>query len=261
MAVDAPALETAADHLKAALKNGGNIVVFTGAGVSKESGIPTFRDAQTGLWASYDPQDLATREGFTQNPKLVWDWYDSRRNTVWDTTPNPAHQAIAELETLIETSYPTCGFTLITQNIDNLHRRAGSKAVLELHGNIFRYKCLNYGHPYSPELMPDLGEHRPPKCPHQNCNSDIRPDVVWFGEMLPTQTLEQAFTAAQEATVMLVVGTSGVVHPAASLPVVANEAGAVLIEVNPEPSELSLIMDCYLQGPAGKILPTLMTEN
>lgn len=229
----------------------GSLVVLTGAGVSKESGIPTFRDAQTGLWANYKAEDLATREGFLSNPAMVWNWYDFRRNTVWQAQPNPAHQALAQLETL----FPA--FTLITQNIDNLHQRAGSQTVLELHGNIFRYKCLDHNHPVSLDLLADA-EASPPHCPV--CNAWVRPDVVWFGEMLPPQVLERAFSAAQQASVILIVGTSGVVHPAASLPQVAKEAGAIVIEINPEMSALTpFVVDHFLQGPAAGVLPALQS--
>lgn len=242
--------EKALEALHHCLNNKGSLVVLTGAGVSKESGIPTFRDAQTGLWANYRAEDLATREGFLENPKMVWEWYDFRRNKVWDTQPNPGHFALAELETLFQR------FTLITQNIDNLHQQAGSRNVLELHGNIFRYKCLDNNHPISLELLenPDAS---PPSCPY--CNAYVRPDVVWFGEMLPEITLRQAFEQASSADVMLIAGTSGVVQPAASLPVTAKESGATVIEVNPEMSALTpLVVDLFLQGPSGSILHELL---
>lgn len=241
--------EKALNILRHCLQTNGNLVVLTGAGVSKESGIPTFRDAQTGLWAKYRAEDLATREGFLQNPQMVWDWYDFRRNTVWDAQPNPGHLALAELETL----FPQ--FTLITQNIDNLHQRAGSQHVLELHGNIFRYKCLDNNHPVTLELLenPDAS---PPQCPL--CNSYVRPDVVWFGEMLPEHTIKQAFEQAAKADVMLIAGTSGVVQPAASIPATAKEAGATVIEINPEMSALTpFVVDIFLQGPSGTFLREL----
>lgn len=245
-------LEIAQQKLKAAKR----IAVLTGAGISKESGIPTFRDAQTGLWANYKAEDLATREGFLANPQNVWDWYDFRRNRVWDTEPNAGHLALATLEQACAAQRKH--FTLITQNIDNLHKRAGSVTVLELHGNIFRYKCLDKNHPVSLDLLSDQArEERPPSCPL--CNSMVRPDVVWFGEMLPEFTLQSAFEAAQNCDVMLVVGTSGVVQPAASLPGMAKRNGAFVIEVNPEPTELTMFaVDLYLQGPSGMILPALI---
>jgi len=228
----------------------GNFVVLTGAGVSKESGIPTFRDTQTGLWANYRAEDLATREGFLNNPQMVWDWYDFRRNKVWDAQPNPGHMALAKMETLFHR------FTLITQNIDNLHQRAGSQQVLELHGNIFRYKCLEKNHPVSLELLENPNAS-PPNCPV--CNSYVRPDVVWFGKMLPEIILNRAFEQASSADVMLIAGTSGVVQPAASIPAAAKEAGATVIEINPEISALTpFVVDYFLQGPSGSILQQLL---
>lgn len=247
---DNAALTQALNVLSECLNSQGRLVVLTGAGVSKESGIPTFRDAQTGLWANYRAEDLATREGFLNDSKMVWDWYDFRRNKVWDAQPNPGHFALAELEQLFSQ------FTLVTQNIDNLHQRAGSQAVLELHGNIFRYKCLERNHPVSLDLLAD-SEASPPHCPI--CNSMVRPDVVWFGEMLPELVMNRAFASAEQADVMLIAGTSGVVQPAASIPQVAKEAGAVVIEVNPEMSALTpFIVDYFLQGPSGVLLEQLL---
>lgn len=247
---DAAIFNKALDALVDVFHRQGNLVVLTGAGVSKESGIPTFRDAQTGLWANYNPEDLATREGFLQNPKMVWEWYDFRRNKVWDAQPNPGHHALAAMEEL----FPH--FTLITQNIDNLHYRAGSHNVLELHGNIFRYKCLENNHPVSLELMENQTDS-PPHCPR--CNSYVRPDVVWFGEMLPEAVLSKAYAEASTADVMIIAGTSGVVHPAAGLPAMAKDAGATIIEVNPEMSALTpFVVDLFLQGPSGEILTQLL---
>lgn len=238
------------------LRNAGNLVVFTGAGVSKESGIPTFRDAQTGLWANYAPEDLATREGFLRDPKMVWEWYDFRRNKVWDVAPNDGHHALVRLEAW-QTQQTGRHFTLVTQNIDNLHHRAGSRAVLELHGNIFRYKCLDRNHPVRLDAEWSKPQDTvPPLCPQ--CGSYVRPDVVWFGEALPEGVLSQAYQAAESADVMLVIGTSGVVYPAADIPVTARRHGAFLIEINPEPSALSSIMDVFLQGPSGIILAELI---
>ncbi len=243
--------EQALDALLDVYHRQGNLVVFTGAGVSKESGIPTFRDAQTGLWANYNPEDLATREGFLKNPRMVWEWYDFRRNKVWDTQPNPGHTALANFETLFS------NFTLITQNIDNLHQSAGSQQVLELHGNIFRYKCLDKNHPVSLDLLDGNAEELPPHCPV--CNSYVRPDVVWFGEMLPDIILSRAFDAAAKAELMLVAGTSGVVQPAASIPATASEAGATVIEINPDMSALTpFVVNLFLQGPSGRILSDLL---
>ncbi len=230
-----------------------SMTVFTGAGISKESGIPTFRDAQEGLWANYSPEDLATPQGFRKNPRTVWEWYDFRRNKVWTVKPNPGHYAIVDIEDRVTAAgYP---FTLITQNIDNLHQEAGSSRVLELHGNIFRYKCLDSNHPAPFDDFKDSTDV-PPRC--KRCNSYIRPDVVWFGEMLPEPILTAAFEAAGETEVMLVVGTSGIVHPAASIPILAHRNGACVIEVNPEESALTPMVDIFLKGPSGIMLPELV---
>jgi NAD-dependent deacetylase len=235
------------------------VAVLTGAGVSKESGIPTFRDAQTGLWANASPEDLASRPGFTKNPRLVWEWYDYRRNRAWQSPPNDGHHALVQLESRINTRAEG-HFTLITQNVDNLHTRAGSQQVLELHGNIFHYKCLDCDRPIElqldPSRQPDPAEPLPPRCPQ--CNGYVRPDVVWFGEALPEKVLREAYRASETAEVMLVVGTSGVVYPAADLPMAAKRHGAFLAEINPEPSALTPAMDAYLAGPSAQLLPALL---
>jgi NAD-dependent deacetylase len=251
------------------------IVVLTGAGVSKESGIPTFRDAQTGLWAKYDPHRLASREGFLADPACVWGWYDFRRNKVWCVQPNPGHQAIRQLETICQQAEPKRVFTLITQNVDNLHQQAGSEQVLQLHGNIFETKCLDCERPFelSKKALQDTLQDQsaegegvfdadeddlplPPTC--DVCGGWIRPNVVWFGEMLNDGILSSAYQASREADVMIVAGTSGVVYPAADLPAQAKRSGAVLIEVNPEPSALSPLMDVSLKGTSAELLPDLV---
>jgi NAD-dependent deacetylase len=228
-------------------------VVLTGAGISKESGIPTFREAQQGLWAQYDPQRLATMQGFLANPKLVWDWYQFRLGLVERAQPNPGHRAIAELELRLPQ------VTVITQNVDGLHRQAGSQHVLELHGNIRRFKCLR-GH--GNLSMADLAgqDAAPPLCPHPGCDALVRPDVVWFGEALDYRVLNQAVAGSEACDVMLIVGTSGVVQPAASLPYHAWNARARIIEVNPQPSELTDLAHIYLPGPAGEVLPQVLAE-
>lgn len=226
-----------------------HLVVFTGAGVSKESGLPTFRDAQEGLWARYDPEELASVAGFRRDPALVWRWYEYRRNLCRAAEPNPGHRAIAELERWVPR------VVVITQNIDDLHRRAGSREVIELHGNIFRYKCLDANHPVDLETLPD-SEEIPPRCP--TCGSLVRPDVVWFGEYLPEGAFERALAEARRCDVMLVVGTSGVVQPAAMLPHEAAQHGATLIEVNPRPSGITPLADIFLQAPAGEALPRIV---
>ncbi len=199
------------------------VAVLTGAGVSAESGVPTFRDAQTGLWARYDPTQLATPDAFRRNPALVWDWYAYRRDLIAAARPNPAHYALAEMETL----FPD--FTLITQNIDDLHRAAGSRAIIELHGNIRRVKCAGCGKATSAW---DDSREKPPRCVH--CGGLLRPDVVWFGESLPPDALRRAVAAAERAQVFFSIGTSAVVEPAASLPRAARRRGALLVEINPE---------------------------
>ena len=225
------------------LRSADHTVVLTGSGISAESGVPTFREAQTGLWARFDPQDLATPEAFGRDPKLVWEWYEWRRKLVAQASPNPGHLAIAELERLIS------GFTLVTQNVDGLHQRAGSREIIELHGNIRRTKCSVEG-----VAVDDYDEDdTPPLCP--SCGAPLRPDVVWFGEMLPPGVLEAASEAARGADLFLSVGTSSLVYPAAALPFEAIENGAVLVEVNPGETPLTPHADYALRARAGEVLP------
>jgi NAD-dependent deacetylase len=226
------------------------LVVLTGAGISKESGIPTFREAQDGLWAQYDPMEMASEAGFRKNPKLVWEWYEYRFGMIKSARPNAGHLAIAELESLVPQ------VTVVTQNIDGLHAAAGSTTVLELHGSIQRYKCLSGRHTGF-TLDDVLGQaEKPPRCP--KCGELLRPDVVWFGEYLPEDAMRKAYDASQHCAVMLVVGTSGVVQPAASLPYVAARTGALIVDVNPEPDEISEMADIFLQGKGGTVLPELV---
>lgn len=223
------------------------IAVLTGAGISAESGIPTFRDALTGLWAKYDPQELATPEAFERQPQLVWDWYAERRAKVAACAPNPAHLALAELERRVP------GFLLITQNVDGLHVRAGSRNLVELHGNIARVKCSREG------IVVDAWEEgpRPPPCPR--CGAPLRPDVVWFGEMLPEGELARAAEAARACEVFLSVGTSNLVEPAASLTWMAHRHGATVIVVNPSmEGQREGVGIIHLEGRAGEILPLLV---
>ena len=231
------------------LRSAQRVAVLTGAGVSAESGVPTFRDAQTGLWAHYDPQQLATPQAFRRNPKLVWEWYQWRRELISAAEPNPAHFALAEMERRIPT------FTLITQNIDNLHREASSRNVIELHGNIRRNKCFAEGHVVTEwESTAD----KPPRCPE--CDAFLRPDVVWFGEALPSDALATAIAATRASDVFFSVGTSAAVHPAAALPLEAVENGACTVEVNPQETRVSGWMDYTLSAPAGEALPVLVTS-
>ncbi len=230
-----------------ALRNAQHIAVLTGAGVSAESGVPTFRDAQTGLWSKFNPQELATREAFARNPKLVWEWYAHRRELVARAKPNAGHYALAELERRAKK------FTLITQNIDGLHERAGSKNIIELHGNIFRTKCFREDTRAANWFPTD---EIPPRCPR--CGSYLRPDVVWFGETLPRRALDESFRAAESCDIFFSIGTSGVVEPAASLPFIALQNGAMVIEVNPEETPLSESATFVLRGGAGQVMPRVL---
>ena len=216
------------------------LVVATGAGMSRESGIPTFRDAQEGLWARYDPQQLATRQGFRDDPARVWGWYNYRRRLIRRCEPHAGHLALARLETVVPE------MAVITQNIDGLHQRAGSATVIELHGNIGRFKCFDRDHPVTtPVPLSDAeGAVRPPLC--ERCRSPIRPDVVWFGEALPTGAFERAERYASGCDVMLVVGTSGLVYPAAGLPATARVSGATVIEVSAAESTVRVVLPVML---------------
>jgi NAD-dependent deacetylase len=224
-----------------------SITVLTGAGISAESGIPTFREARTGLWEQYRPEDLATPQAFEKDPGLVWEWYAWRRSLVEEARPNKGHFALAAMERLVPQ------FQLVTQNVDGLHQRAGNQQVIELHGNIQRARCCR-----------DLSEHHielvelvlPPHCP--KCGALLRPDVVWFGEPLPETAFAAAVKASETAAIFFSIGTSGIVEPAASLPYVALRNGAVLIEVNPEPTPLTVYANYYLPYPAGNVLPELI---
>lgn len=228
------------------------VAVLTGAGVSAESGVPTFRDAQTGLWSKFDPYQLASPEGFRADPALVWRWYAARRARVSEVEPNAAHRALAAAAARFEQ------FTLITQNVDGLHTRAGSRDVIELHGNILRTKCFaECGVVFEAQHALPPGE--PPHCPQ--CNSLLRPDVVWFGEMLDPAALERAERAAAAAQAILVVGTSGLVYPAAGLPLLARRHGAKVVIVNPDESELDAIADVCVRARAGAALPRLFAAD
>lgn len=238
-------------ELIAALRDASHLAVLTGAGVSAESGIPTFRQAQTGLWAQYDPQELATPQAFRRNPGLVWRWYTWRKELVSGAQPNAAHLALARLQ------FVAPRLSLITQNVDDLHGQAGSRHLIELHGNLMRNKCYAHGHPVGDgEELAATEPDQPPRCPI--CNSLLRPDVVWFGEELPAEALNNAFAAAEACDLFMVIGTSALVHPAASLPLVALENGAVLVELNPQQTPLSPYAHFVLRGAAGELLPPLL---
>ncbi|MCK6627411.1 MAG: NAD-dependent deacylase [Anaerolineae bacterium] len=232
------------------LRQAGHIAVLTGAGISAESGVPTFRDAQTGLWARYSPEELATPQAFHRNPRLVWEWYAWRRELVAKAEPNPGHLALAQLEAYF--SAHNGHFTLITQNVDGLHQQAGSQNVIELHGNINRTKCFE--EEVIVEAWPPTDDV-PPACPY--CGGYLRPDVVWFGENLSAAALVAASSAAQTCDVFLSIGTSGLVQPAASLPYLALRHGAVVVEINPDETPLTAQATYVFDGPAGQVLPIL----
>jgi NAD-dependent deacetylase len=233
--------------LLAAVRTAQRVVALTGAGVSAESGVPTFRDAQTGLWENFKPEELATAGAFRENPRLVWEWYAWRREKVRSVQPNAGHKALAALAR----RYPE--FTLITQNVDGLHQRAGSKGVIELHGNITRTKCFDEN-----VVVPEWTEtgEVPPRCPQ--CRGHLRPDVVWFGESLPEAGLNEAMRASGACDVFLSIGTSSVVYPAAMLPEIGLRSGATVVEINPDETPLTASATFFLRGPSGVILPELL---
>ncbi|MBK7659095.1 MAG: NAD-dependent deacylase [Betaproteobacteria bacterium] len=226
------------------------VAVLTGAGISAESGIPTFRDALTGLWEKFRPEDLATPEAFLADPKLVWDWYAWRREQVARALPNAGHHALVAIEDACRDR--GVDFTLVTQNVDGLHELAGTRRLVELHGNIRRVKCFDHGH--AVKIWPEADGV--PACPH--CGSLLRPDVVWFGESLPGVALTQAIAASQSCEVFLCVGTSTVVEPAASLPFMALREGAKVIEVNPTRTPLTGRATIAIAGSAAEVLPDLL---
>jgi NAD-dependent deacetylase len=222
------------------------LVALTGAGISAESGIPTFRGAG-GLWRSFRPEELATPEAFARDPKLVWEWYLWRRGLIAQAQPNAGHYALVRLE------QRTPRFTLVTQNVDGLHDRAGSRNILKLHGDIWEVRCTACGRQERDERL--AFDCLPPRCA---CGGLLRPAVVWFGEMLPAAVWQAAEEAVRAAEVLLVAGTSAVVYPAAGLVPLARSAGAKVIEVNLEQTPLSASADCSLRGKAGEILPDLI---
>lgn len=233
-------------RLRAVLQKAESVCVLTGAGVSAESGVPTFR-GDDGLWKKFRPEELANFASFIKNPDLVWEWYSYRRKLIHEVRPNAGHGALAAMQDIVP------DFTLVTQNVDNLHTRAGSRNVVELHGNIMRSYCVKCG------LFAGESDQGPldgvPRCEH--CGGLIRPDVVWFGELLPQGAFQTAVEAAQRCDLFLLVGTSGIVYPAASIPGVAREHGAFVVEINPERTDLSHTMNETLLGPSGAVLPVL----
>jgi NAD-dependent deacetylase len=233
------------DALISAVRDARHVCVLTGAGVSAESGVPTFREAQDGLWSHYDPQELATPEAFLADPKLVWRWYRWRRELVADAQPNPGHLAISQLDKLVPR------LSLVTQNVDNLHQRAGSKDVVEFHGNLFEDRCYADGTTHVGDDSLDV-----PTCP--DCGGHLRPGVVWFGEAIPEEALNESCAAAVDCDVFLSVGTSSVVYPAAGLADLARDNGALVVEINPETTISAAKFDLAIADKSGVALPKLV---
>jgi NAD-dependent protein deacetylase/lipoamidase len=233
------------DDLITALGEAQHVCVLTGAGISAESGVPTFRDAQSGLWAKYDPLDLATPEAFRRDPSLIWRWYRWRRELVAEAAPNPGHLALARLADIVPR------LTLITQNVDGLHQRAGSNNVIEFHGNLFENRCLVEGC-----IVDGQEDGTVPVCP--DCGGHVRPGVVWFGEAIPEHALSESFAAAADCDAFLSIGTSSLVYPAAGLAEVAKESGAIVAEINPNPTGMAAYFDHAIEGKAGTVLPTIL---
>jgi NAD-dependent deacetylase len=239
------------------LASAGRVVVFTGAGISAESGVPTFRDALTGLWERFDAQSLATPQAFQDEPDLVWGWYEWRRHKVSTVRPNPGHLAVAAIANHVPDT------VVVTQNVDDLHERAGSKDPVHLHGSLFEPRCAQCGTPAAlpPATEPEPEDGRrlwPPSC--VRCAGLIRPGVVWFGEALPEAALEAAARASSGCDVLLTVGTSGMVYPAAEIPRLAARAGAAVIQVNPHPTPMDSVALVNLRGNAARILPELIAR-
>lgn len=229
------------EHLKTAK----SVVFFSGAGISAESGIPTFR-GKDGIWKKFRPEELANFDAFIRNPELVWEWYNYRKTIIHNSKPNDGHYAIVEFEKYFDE------VIVITQNVDNLHRRAGSKIIHELHGNIEKNFCVSCKKRYDYDLELKEGV---PRC---TCEGLIRPDVVWFGEFLPADQFHASEKAAQNCDIFFIVGTSAVVYPAASLVEVAKNSGAFLVEVNIEETEATSLADVSLFGESGKVLPKIV---
>ena len=234
-------------ELISSLRSAQRVTVLTGAGVSQESGLRTFRDAADGVWKQYKPEELASPGAFARDPHMVWKWYAMRRQKIGAVQPNPGHYALVEMAVHIPE------FHLITQNVDDLHRKAGSTGVIELHGNLGRVKCASCG-AQALEWVEDVGEV--PRC--EDCGGVLRPDVVWFGESLPRAELEAAVEAARACQVFFSIGTSGLVQPAASLAHAARNRGALLVEINAEPTPLTGKADFAFHGKSGDILPALV---
>ena len=240
------------DTLLQRLMEARNVLVLTGAGMSAESGIPTFRDAQTGIWAKYNPEELATPQAFARDPARVWSWYEERRVKVRTAQPHAGHQALVKLESVIP------GLSIVTQNVDSLHQRSGSSRVIELHGNILRSVCHLSGKPINEEWLAD-SKDLPPRSPWAQ-GGLARPDVVWFGEALPAGAMNAAMETAIRCDFCFSIGTTSMVQPAASLPILALQHGACLVEINPQETPLSLHADLCLKGTASEQLARLVRQ-
>ena len=242
----------AIDQARRLVQSRSNIVILTGAGMSAESGIPTFRQTPRGLWAECSPERLATPEAWQADPALVWGWYLWRMALVRAAAPNAGHAALAM-------AAKTRAIRIVTQNVDDLHERAGSDDVLHLHGSLLAHRCFACARPHTEVSIPDSATTPmrvdPPRCVH--CGGRIRPGVVWFGENLPEAAFTKAVASAAACDLMLVVGTSGIVHPAAGLPAVAKEAGAAVVEINPLETELSAVAHVCVRGSAATVLPAV----
>lgn len=233
-------------EIKEHLRKASCVVIITGAGVSAESGIPTFR-GQDGLWKQYRVEELATPEAFAKNPELVWEWYCWRRKIISNAKPNPGHIAIAEVEKIFQ------NFLLITQNVDGLHRVAGSKKLVEIHGNIWETRCVKCN---TVEQDMELDFRKIGVC--NNCGARKRPNVVWFGESIPAESFKKALSVTQICDFMIVAGTSGIIQPIASLPFMAKQLGAFVLEINIDSTPISHIADAFIKGRSGEILPVLL---
>jgi len=246
-AESAGTLDQLVARVAAALRKAQHVCVLTGAGTSAESGIPTFRDALTGLWSRFRPEELATPEAFERDPETVWSWYEWRRELIRQAQPNAGHFALAELARRVPR------LTLVTQNVDGLHQRAGSPNVLEYHGNILRDRCT------VEQIVADRSEDARaglPRC--AACGGLLRPDVVWFGEAIPAEPMLSAAAAAEDCDAFLSIGTSSLVYPAAGLAEVALRRRATVIEINPNATDLSPHAELVLRGPSGEVLPALL---
>lgn len=241
------------EHIAKRLATATRVTVLTGAGISAESGVATFRDPN-GIWTKFKPEELASMDGFLKNPNLVWQWYQGRRDVLEKVVPNPGHTALAELQRWLETRGGR--LTLATQNVDRLHHRAGSTDVLELHGNIVENYCSRCRKPHEYVFSDNPDQREPPRCTY--CGGQIRPAVVWFGELLPVDVLAAAEAASEQCDVFFSIGTSAEVYPAAGLPIVAKRNGAFLVEINPNATALTRYADVVLHAASGAVLPQII---